>query len=149
MDTQKVNRLPALSIPKLEDLEHYDIGLWVWSKPDRSASASTEKKYLNQHVFIEHYEGQWAAGAKVNGEYQIVGIWQEDVSGAIGKLIGTHGKYSKNINPEFDGETVTNRIWGYLAGDAIAMDLRERIGLQEYAVAPKRQWEIKKYRPFP
>jgi hypothetical protein len=125
-----VMNVPAFSIPPLDELGEYDIGAWLWSKPDENSNNAIYGPY----VWIYHRDGNWFAGAASDGECLIAGVWKEDPenSSRLGELIGITGKYA----PPMDTWTLTNeqrteRIWSFLEVQAItmrrALPLDERI----------------------
>lgn len=103
-------RIPPLSIPAFEELGN-ELGVWVWTMP----------RDFSHRVAIEHLPGRWMAGVEKDGECLIAGLWTENSEGSIGALASFTGRLSSHMNPSFTEVERTERIWSFLAGQAITM----------------------------
>lgn len=106
-------KIPLFSIPFIDEIDRYDIGFWVWMKPESNG----------HYVFIERRDGIYIAGADNAGERLIVGVWRETPKNPLGILLDYGGKFAANMNPDLTDEEVTERIWDFLQGQALTMKL--------------------------
>lgn len=106
-------KVSFLSIPFMHEIGQYNIGFWVWVKPDAD----------RHHVFIERRDGIMIAGADHGGERLIAGMWREIQGNPFGSILNYCGKYAANMNADLVDEQITERIWDFIQGQAITMIL--------------------------
>ena len=97
----------------MHEIGQYDIGFWVWVKPDAD----------RHYVYIERRNGIMIAGADHAGQRLIAGMWRQTQGNPFGTILDYCGKYAVNMNTELVDEEITERIWDFIQGQAITMKL--------------------------
>lgn len=106
-------KIPFVSIPFVRFIDEYDIGFWVWSKPEDPS----------HRVYIERRKDILIAGAEKDGERLIAAIWRGTQGHPLNCLLDFRGKYAENMNSDLIDDEITERIWDWIQGQAITMQL--------------------------
>lgn len=102
-----------MSIPFVRYIDEYDIGFWIWSK----------KEDPGHRVFIERRDDILIAGAEKDSERLIAAIWRGTPGHPLYHLLDFQGKYAEHMNSDLIDDEITERIWEWIQGQAITMQL--------------------------
>ena len=97
----------------ISELDEYDIGFWVWSKPENPL----------HRVYIERRDEILIAGVDFGEARLISGLWRGTPGHPPGILADYRGDLAAHINLDLTDDEVTDRIWDFLQGQAITMNL--------------------------
>ena len=107
----------------MEDLDKFDIGIWVWTKPANP-----------QHrVYIERREEILIAGVDLGEVRLIAGIWRGTPGHPLNTLIDYRGDLAQHMHSHLTADQMTERIWDFIQGQAITMKLVVNNGKNEKA----------------
>lgn len=106
-------KVPLISIPIMLELDDYDIGFWIWSKPDNP----------KHRVYIERRDEILIAGVDLGDVRLISGMWRGTPEHALRELLDYRGDLATHMNSDLTEDERTERIWDFLQGQAITMML--------------------------
>ena len=106
-------KIPFASIPFVRYIDEYDIGFSVWSKPDNPL----------HRVFIERRNDILIAGVDIGTVRLISGMWRGSPGHPLNTLIDYRGDLAQHMNSDLTEDQKTERIWDFLQGQAITMEL--------------------------
>lgn len=126
-------KIPFISIPFVRYIDEYDIGFWIWAKPDN----------LKHRVYIERREEILIAGVDIGEVRLISGMWRGSPGHPLDVLLDYRGDLAQHMNTDLTNDEMSERIWDFLQGQAITMQLvvingKEEASNENYLYATRR-----------